>query len=752
MKKVFFLFLIIITTLIAAAAEFDVKNVKIIIEKPASKEKKLAVKELKEHLELISSQKVSKNGNGYRFVFRDSAKDNIATWSVSDNETVFTGKGRYVRYAVYDFLEKNLGVVWVSPFDTAYKTQKTINIPNKKGEFRNKLIEHFYWGAPRSDPDFTSVVKWIKRMKTDVFISWYTPHAFVGWWTRYGKAHPEFFAVNNKGKRGELSCGVSPNDPAAAASKKKDTFIQLCISANGLVDFIIKKHLSGRYKHRNINLSHNDSIGNQCFCPACMELDVKRTRIPEWKILTDRLLNLANRAARKAAKLNPPLDVHFLAYCQTEEPPLREKVEPNILITFVPIDFRLKKITEQLNGWIKAGAKKIRFRPNLPCYLGFSSLPLGYEKHAYLYLKRAMAYPEVVGCNIDNLGDVSWGTFGFALYVMGKTMLEPKKRFENWEREYLSAFGNAASEMGNYYAYWRKNWKKRIRPDLKNIYARGKYFNISRGVMMKAKQYYTEKDFDITDNFLCCALKQKLTPEERKRIEAVKLVNQHARLTFRAATLKGNVHTIAVRKLLKFRQKHNNFKEMNFKKATMLEKRWGDLTRTKMGETTSKYDLPVIQTSTFWFFKIDEKNVGVNKKWFNLKYPEYNKWKEQAATHTYWEGSPRMPLMSAKLKEKLKLYNGFGWYAQRLSIPADWKKRKVFLLLTVDDGCNIYVNGKKLLERHWTKAGDESRLIELEITSAINWQSPNKTDVIIRVEDIGGAGGIYKRIYLVSKK
>lgn len=730
------------------AAEIDVANAVIVMDGTASPDMGSAVNDLRTHLELVSAKKLSGKGNNYKFIFRDGKEENVGTWTVTDKETIFTGKGRNIRYAVSDFLEKELGIVFYSPFDTAYKAQDPIRLTNASGRFVDKYFEHFYWGTANDHTDYKKVAAWISHFKCDKFADWNTAHAFVGWWNKYGKTHPEIFAMSKNGVRGEVSCGVNTNDPAAALSGKNN-LLQICCACPTVEDFLIEQHLSGRLKHKNINISSNDGIGNQCYCPECRKLDVPRPHIPEWEVLTDRLLNLANRIARRSAKFNPPLDVHFLSYCETEEAPLREKVESNILVTFCPTDYRLERLEEQLGGWGNAGARKIRVRPNLPCYLGYSSLPLGFEKHGYLYFKKVLSYPQVVGCNIDNLACVWWDTFGFAAYTMGKTILEPDKDFAYWENQYLKAYGEAAPDMKKYYAYWRENiWEKRILPDYGEILKRARYFNIQRGVLMEAGKYYKESDFDTTDSFLKNALSRKLDPAEKQRVEKIVLANTHAKLVFRAATLKESARTVAIRELLKFRKVHTEFAD-----ATPIEIRWGDLTGLKMAEAMLKYDLPVMDTPIFWYFKIDPQDAGIREKWYAFKASDFTKWGEMAATHTYWQGTPKMPNMSDALKEKLKTYDGYGWYAQRLSVPADWKFDKVYLLFgAVDDGCNVYVNGRKLLECHWTKGGDESKPFDVEISGAIDWNNPDKTDVLVRVEDKGGQGGIWKRVFLTRVK
>jgi hypothetical protein len=105
------------------------------------------------------------------------------------------------------------------------------------------------------------------------------------------------------------------------------------------------------------------------------------------------------------------------------------------------------------------------------------------------------------------------------------------------------------------------------------------------------------------------------------------------------------------------------------------------------------------------------------------------------------------------LKDFLVKYDGIGWYAQVLNIPPDWKDRKVYLLFgAVDESCKVFVNGKHVHTRMFKNNGDETKPFAVDITSAVNWEKPHQTLVHVMVIDEAGQGGIWQRVYLVSKK
>ena len=191
--------------------------------------------------------------------------------------------------------------------------------------------------------------------------------------------------------------------------------VQLCCSNPDLPDFIIAQHLKSQNAASMVNIANNDDASAFCHCAECKKLDADRPGIPEWPHISDRYLFLANQVAEKAAKLSPPRKVHFLAYCETEEPPAKTRVAENIVVTFCPTDYRLERCLSQLDNWIRMGARQIRMRPNLPCYF-FSVLPVGFEKHAWKLFSETLKRPEVVGCNIDNLAAANPWTFSFPMY------------------------------------------------------------------------------------------------------------------------------------------------------------------------------------------------------------------------------------------------------------------------------------------------------------------------------------------------
>ena len=107
--------------------------------------------------------------------------------------------------------------------------------------------------------------------------------------------------------------------------------------------------------------------------------------------------------------------------------------------------------------------------------------------------------------------------------------------------------------------------------------------------------------------------------------------------------------------------------------------------------------------------------------------------------------------VSAKIRKQTAGYDGIAWYGTQIKIPADWKDRKIYLYFDADDeSCWVYLNSKEIASRIYKKPNDWSTPFALQINSGIDWNRKVQ-NVIIRVEDTAGQGGIWKPVWLLSK-
>ena len=121
-----------------------------------------------------------------------------------------------------------------------------------------KAPEEFRLSAKQRKAKRLETQIWLKRMKMGRSQVFSYGHAFTRWWDKYGKTHPEYFALTSKGER-------------APYHASKPDRIKLCIS-NPEVHKLIVANFVKSGGSKVINTCENDS-GNYCECKKCRALD-----------------------------------------------------------------------------------------------------------------------------------------------------------------------------------------------------------------------------------------------------------------------------------------------------------------------------------------------------------------------------------------------------------------------------------------------------------------------------------------------
>jgi len=400
-------------------------------------------------------------------------------------------------------------------------------------------------------------------------------HAFTDWWEKYGKEHPEYFALNEKGLREPLH------------SKQPDR-IKMCVSNPELPKAVAQEWNkkrntdNGKIFYETISTCENDSAG-YCTCPNCRKLDIEgqysSSVLGGGKkeiSMTDRYVYFSNAILAEAKKIDPQVKAVMYGYSDYEQPPVREMVNPDVIIGFVPSMLNSTSDVDAFyKKWQAKGVKQMFLRPNdQHCNTG---LPMGFEKQMFDHFQVGVKNG-IIGTDYDSLHNY-WPVSGIADYILAKAHVAPGKPFEHWENEYCSAFGPAKDDIKEYFAYWRNNiWEKRLQPNYKYILEKGRYGNFRRGIMWEMKKYYNEADFDKTDAILAKAATQKLSPQEQKRVEELILANKHTRLLFETLAASKQDKPALAKKLLDFRIEHKD--QLNIAWTTMFntEKRFEDIT------------------------------------------------------------------------------------------------------------------------------------------------------------------------------
>jgi Domain of unknown function (DUF4838)/Glycosyl hydrolases family 2, sugar binding domain len=740
--------------------------------------KSFAAKELAKHLKLITGVNIPivKINPGGKYIFHIGIYPPInsrrlkleescykitpkATWFYGDDEgqPINSRSRTGTLFAVYNFLDRELGVKWIAPGNDGIVFKKTKELKLSSGSYdwipklpmrgirqgysrhmkNTNIPKDFHLSVKQNKQRQMESMLWLKRMRMGKGRVFGYGHAFTKWWEKYGKEHPEYFALNKYGKR------------APWRASKPDR-IKMCVSNPALQKKIVENYLKRRKANNVINVCENDSAG-YCRCPKCCALDAPKKGEEFGKVMTDRYIWFANQVQRQARKKAPDTQAVMYAYSVYRFPPRKVKVDKGVILGFVPkLLVPDSELDAYYKSWNKAGASDLFLRPNdMHVDIG---LPMGFEKKMFDNFKICMKYG-AFGTDYDSLHNY-WPSSGIANYILARGITDPDKSFEYWEDEYCKTFGPASDDVKKYFAYWRKEiWDKRLMPDRETILKKGRYGNFRRGLMWNFQNYYNKTDFDKTDKILQAASKKKLTPAERRRLKTLVLANQHARLMYRAMKEKNARPADAdkLRKtagnLLDFRVKNKKRLNYDWRYLFNNEHVLGDVCGMKMAKDFHGFT-PVKSFKERWYFQIDPKNIGLKEKWQDSSYSKINATWDLISTSTCWERGKTHP----ELMKELKKYDGIGWYAQNIRIPKNYEGKKLYLMFGgVDESCWVYIDGKEVGKHLFKKPDDWKTPFKICIDQAIDWKAKSTT-VIVKVEDKSGAGGIWQPVWIVTSK
>ncbi|MBO4303598.1 MAG: DUF4838 domain-containing protein [Lentisphaeria bacterium] len=767
MGKILFLAGMLFLFSLPAAGEITVKPEEIVIVLEEGSGNREAAKELKLHLEKITSRKIpllrqgEKLPAGKRFPMyvglvpgngKETFSVHEAHYLIREKEAFFYGHEEGgSRFAVYEFLESALNVRWPSGDDIYAPRQEILVIGKTQGNWKPPFTLRFM----RSGKKQVLQRIWKNRMRMAWAREWQYGSGdaeYGNWWKLYGKSHPEFFAMNIRGFRGPAPTRLKglPLTGDADAYKGKELRVAFCCSSPSYLEEVAK-----RYEEKKapawLNFSQPDVYAFECcYCEKCLALDPfrikKGERLPDYG-LADRYIHMTNALGDKVLAKHPQAKIMSEIYNFSRNPPARARIKypGNTFYRMVPGDFTMKGIDSLLEGWKKAGMKKFFYRPNRHGHY-ITLMPCGYEEYFFDILQK-LVKAGCLGFDYDVAHTYLHSGQYFSDYVLFKAMQDPSKDFAHWEQHYMQAFSPAQEEISAYYAYWRNEvWKKRLEKDVGKLEKAGKFYNFGRGLAWNLGKYYRKSDFSEAEKPLKKALARTDLPDDvRKRIEKLLLENFHSFLIFRAMTGKKDADRLA---LLRFREKHS------FPLFPDAETKWGDLCGLKKLQQLKEYLPPYLETPLFWYFKLDPENVGMKEKWYWDPPEKFRKWGAVMATNSNWENPHKhYKNISSAIREKTARYDGIAWYAVTLpKIPEEWKGRRIFLYFgAVDESCTVFINGKKAGERIYKKPTDWHTPFVMEISSCIDWEKETQS-AVIRVEDAGGAGGIWKRVTLVSKE
>jgi len=280
-------------------------------------------------------------------------------------------------------------------------------------------------------------------------------HAFGHMWEKYGKEHPEWFALQPNGSRDQK---LAPDRP------------RLCKSNIELIEAIAREkieELSAHPSQRSVAIGPNDgSRASFCMCEKCKALDPpegRKTRLWDctsgecryfdYVSLTDRMVYFWNAIAERVTAVHPSALLVADAYSAYTAPPIRRKLHPNIVIRFAALhylsDGAREQALEDWDAWSRT-ASKIYFRPNLLLAGWREGVPLVYV-HKLGADFQYLAHHEMLGTDFDSCVH-HWATQGLNYYVLAKLQWNPELDVDEIIDDYCSSgFGPAAGLTKQYF-------------------------------------------------------------------------------------------------------------------------------------------------------------------------------------------------------------------------------------------------------------------------------------------------------------
>ncbi len=513
-------------------------------------------------------------------------------------------------FAVYMFLEKELSVRWLEPGDDGivYPNLRSIELAPAEATWRSLFdfqrgFRTYGWQPDRLSSQSEVVPAalrltdtqiqsrryednlWLRRMRMGnrgEYLAF--SHAFTQWWGKYGRTHPEYFALNGRGEKKPLFAD-------------RPDRVKMCVTNPSLHKQIVREWLERKdspYSYA-LDVSENDGGGGGldefCHCPRCRAVDVVRPGESFGSNLTDRYVYFYNACLAEARKHDPSAIVCGYAYSNYLQPPRKQTLADGVVIEFVSkMGDEFGDTDSFFRSWRDHGMRRMLFRPNDLC--AEIGLPMGHEKRLFDHQQIAVKYG-ALGTDHDSLHGFWTGTSGLSYYILAKSHVDPTKPFSHWEDEYASAFGAAREDVKAFFRYWRRQvFEQRLMPAHRRDIASGGRgllgWSQIRRYVQAIDDYYRLEDFDRTDAILKKAAERSLTDLQQKLIRRLSLANQHNRLTFRTMSAIASGDTIAslrsARELTAFRIRHRYSLRMSWPRLFIHQNSYGNTNTFELAE------------------------------------------------------------------------------------------------------------------------------------------------------------------------
>jgi hypothetical protein len=253
-------------------------------------------------------------------------RNSVPGLDVADPPDLFGSNGTL--YAVYDLLERYCDVRWYAPGKIGLVCPKTPTLAVRARDLeRAPAMIHrtiagaaiYLPGPPETVPS-RDVQVWKLRMRMGGQ-PFGVCHSFYGYYDRYLKQHPEWFAQGYKGQPPQM-CYTNPEFIRQVVQDARDYFDGKGAKAGATA--------AGDC----FGLVPMDNM-SWCKCPRCQaELNKAEEKNPQFNNgkASDYVFNFVNQVAREVRKTHPGKRIGALAYSDYAYYPEKSGVEPNVVV------------------------------------------------------------------------------------------------------------------------------------------------------------------------------------------------------------------------------------------------------------------------------------------------------------------------------------------------------------------------------------------------------------------------------------